>query len=855
MLIRIISNVQSFALGIVEPFIKLLHEDNNDDDEGKCNDVLSRLSFSSNPSCDLGRNSPTTNSLGVIAKSSYSLSRPLVMKVICGCIKALPLPVKSFFVTSVGQLKPLVESVASLDILGLVKDDNLLCLISPADSCLVATTSELVVASSTDLVTANDQDTLVGIDKEESYSPNALDFVLNGCLIILLAFGCGIIRSGTAILCLSIFQVVILEYNYQMISSFIAVMSNTSSSNADSADKDGVAKDEELAATTLRSSSLRLGISSSASSNELIVPIDVAAAIVDRSNSSDVSAIPYKPCLIAFLLLIFTSSVEIVDILSVVPCLISFLPMVFTSLIDIVDTLSAFNGIDWLILITLVGSTMMFISSTCSKQHALGSDVETTDTSVSSASDDVDNASLALRSADDIQSQETSDETNSTSVPFNLMVTLRACLSSGLQHIFYERHDLLVAILLMACAPILVIMAVLMVLLNSWTILQALAVANCLFHITTYITKALRFISTRLRGSTSALINRVYRLNPITTIGNIISDESCLITFLLMVIVPLMGIVVVMMMLFLVSFNWSVVVQVLVESCLPSVTQACGVVMLMMCLRTITYYLLRMWQYQLSIAFTFLDVIGAFGPLVNCTSQLLILISFALAHYDGGGGGVHITRGGMLTSATVRIVTPPTGLVDTVRGILYSATTHTLNSIWMIIAWVVKKFVYLIAYMSILLVHVIIMMVRSIYYKAAVYRLVTYLIRLPINIVWGLVGRLVDALLGCIVYLYTGIKLFIIIKPSNQAEQKEPLLPDGVAISDDEDSDDDNSTIDFGAAADQIDDVDIDQSVPPPPPPPKRRARRRRKEYPPAVWHRGRGGRGGRLRPRPPKPG
>ena len=318
MLIRIISNVQSFALGLAEPFIKLLHEDNNDD-EGKCNDVLSKLSFSSNPSCDLGRNSPTTNTLGVIAKSSFSLTRPLVLKVICGCIKALPSPIKSFIVTSIGQLKPLFDNIASSGILDvIVKDDNLLRLTLPTEPKLVASTSSaLVVASSAGLATINDQDTLVGNDKEESYSPNALNFVLTGCLIILLAFRCGIIRSGTAILCLAIFQAMILEYNYQMISSFVAVVMKylvmifTTSSNADSADKNGVAEGEELAAPTLRSSSLRLDTSSTPS-NELIIPIDITAAIVDRSYSSDVSiGMPYKRCLVSFLflLLIFTSLV------------------------------------------------------------------------------------------------------------------------------------------------------------------------------------------------------------------------------------------------------------------------------------------------------------------------------------------------------------------------------------------------------------------------------------------------------------------------------------------------------------------------------------------------------------------
>jgi len=255
-----------------------------------------------------------------------------------------------------------------------------------------------------------------------------------------------------------------------------------------------------------------------------------------------------------------------------------------------------------------------------------------------------------------------------------------------------------------------------------------------------------------------------------------------------------------------------------------------------------------MWQYQLSIAFTFLDVIGASSPLVNITSRLFIVISLALKYYDDdGGGATRTTRGGMLHSATVRTVTPPGGLMNTVRDILYSTTVRTLNSIWMIFAWVAKKFIYLIAYnMSILLIYLFIMAIQSIDYKAAVYHSVTCLIWLPISIVWRFLGRLADALLGCIVYLYT--KISLVLAPFDQVEQKEPLPPPpAIAVSDDEDSDDDDSTIYFGAAADPIDDFDC---VMPPPPPPKRRARRRRKVYPPAVWHRGRGGRGGRLRPR-----
>jgi len=482
------------------------------------------------------------------------------MKVICGCIKALPLPVKSFVVTSIGQLKPLVKSVASSGILdGIVKDDNILRLTLPTENkIVVATTSELVVASSTDLVAANDQDALVEIDDEKSHFLIALNFVLTGCLIILLAFGCGIIRSGTAILCLAIFQAMTLEYNYQMISSFVAVIMKclivifTSSDNV--SDMDEVARDDELAVSTLRSSSLRLDVSSSAASNELIVPSnDDTSAIVACSSSSDVSIdMPYKPCLVSFLLLIFTSLVEIVDIISVVPCLISFLPMVFTSLIDIVNTLSV---IDWLILITLVGSNTMFISTVSSKQSVLDSDVESTIyTSASSALDDIGDASLASFGMDKSSTDESQSEIASnwkqvvqhpSAVPFKLMDTLQACLSSGLQHFQHERHNLLVAFLLMSSAPLLVMVAVLMVLLDFWTGLQAFIVATCLIYAATYISKALRSIPTRLRGSTKALVGRVYQFNPITTIGNIIIDESCLLTLLLMVLGPLMGIVVI----------------------------------------------------------------------------------------------------------------------------------------------------------------------------------------------------------------------------------------------------------------------------------------------------------------------
>ena len=407
----------------------------------------------------------------------------------------------------------------------------------------------------------------------------------------------------------------------------------------------------------------------------------------------------------------------------------------------------------------------------------------------------------------------------------------------------------------MASAPLLVMVAVLMVLLDFRSILQALVIITCLIYAVTYISKALQSIPTYLRGSTNALISRVYRFDTtITTICNTITDESCLLTLLLMVTVPLVGVVVVMMMLILASFNWSLVVQVLVEctmlpSFLTSITQACGVVMYMACLKFITYYLLRLWQYQLLIAFDFLDVIGVSGPLVNIMSRLFDYISYALTYYDNVGGGVHTTRGGML-SATVHTVTPPRGLLNTTRDILHSALAYTLNSIWMILAWVVKKFVYLIAYMSILLIHVFIILVQSIDYKAAVYHSVTCLIRLPISILWRFLGQLADALLGCIVYLYTNIKLFV-LKPINQVEQKEEPLPPppAIAISDDEDSDDDDSTIDFGAA-DPIDCVEQDIPLPPPTPP-KRRAHRRRKVYPPAVWHRGRRGRGGRLRPKP----
>ena len=218
-------------------------------------------------------------------------------------------------------------------------------------------------------------------------------------------------------------------------------------------------------------------------------------------------------------------------------------------------------------------------------------------------------------------------------------------------------------------------------------------------------------------------------------------------------------------------------------------------------------------------------------------SWLFAVISFALTYYDDGDG-VHTTRRGMLYSDTIRTVGGGGGLTNTVRDILYSTYTRNLKLIWTIFTHVAKKLVYLIAYMSILLVHVIIMLVQSIDYKAVMYTSVAYLFRLPITIILRSLGRLASALLGCIVYLYPA---------ACPCEEKEP--PVSVEISDDEDSDDDDSTIDFGAT-DPIDDFDC--VVPPPPSRPKRRARRRRKVYPQAVWHRGRGGRGGRLRPRKP---
>ena len=205
MLIHIISDaskgVLSFGQGLFDPFIKLLREDNNDD-EGKCNDVLSKLSFSSShPSWTRQESSsPTTNTLG---ESSLNFIRPLVMRVVCGCIKALPSPVKSVVVTSIDQLKPLVDNIASGILDGIVKDNNLLHLTLPAESkLLVATTSELVVASSTELVAANGRSSLAEMNDDGKYYPNALKFIVIGCLIIMLAFGCGIILSDTTVFCL-----------------------------------------------------------------------------------------------------------------------------------------------------------------------------------------------------------------------------------------------------------------------------------------------------------------------------------------------------------------------------------------------------------------------------------------------------------------------------------------------------------------------------------------------------------------------------------------------------------------------------------------------------------------------------
>jgi len=255
-------------------------------------------------------------------------------------------------------------------------------------------------------------------------------------------------------------------------------------------------------------------------------------------------------------------------------------------------------------------------------------------------------------------------------------------------------------------------------------------------------------------------------------------------------------------------------------------SQACGAALLMMGLKIITYYLLRLWHYQLLIAFDFLDVMGVSGPLVNIMSRLFDCISYALMYYDNGGGS--------------------DGFMDTARDVIYSAAIYIVKSVWVVLPWVasivVKKFVYFISFTSF---RVIIMVVQSIVIKSAVHTLVAYLIRLPIN-VWRCLGRVT----GAFVFSYTNIKL-LIIKSSNRVKQKEPLPPDAVAISDDEDSDDD-SLIDFGAADPNDDFHCVD--VPSPPLPPKRRTRRPRKKYPPAVWHRGRSGRGGRLRPSPPKP-
>ena len=801
------NHVKNFAFGLVEPFIKLLGKDNNDD-EVKSNDVLPLLSFSSsNPSCDSSEsNSPlTTNPFGIIATSSLNFIRSFIMESISGCIKALPLPVKSFVVASIGQLKPLVESITFSGILdGASVDDDLLRLPISIESTLVATTtSELVVASSTaNLVATNDRATLVRIDDEESYYFKALNLVVIGCFVILLAFGCGIIRLNTTILCLSIFQVVILETNYQMISLFGAVMMMknlivifASSNDVDLDDANDDAKGDELAVSTML-----LAVPSTASNEMAIssdVSFDIDTAIVDRSR-----------CLVTFLILILASLVCIVmNILSVADC------------------------IDWLSLLTLVASMIIMVTTANSKLLVLGSYVnELANTSVSSELANVTQSQSETTTSVSSNWQQVAsvDDTKSVALSFNLMGTIQACLSSGLQHIYHERQSLLVAFLLMASAPILVMVAVLMVL-DFWTTLQALVVAAYLNHLTSYTSKALQSIPTRLRGSTNALVDRVCRFDPITTICNIATDESCLLTLLLMVIVPLMGIAVIMMMLIVTTLNWSLVVQVLAEcmvmipSCLPNARQACGAALLMMGLKIITFYLLRLWQYQLLIAINFLDVIGVSGPLITIMSRLFDWISYALTYYDGGGGG----------------------LINTARGMLYSVIYTMTHSIWMILAWatstVVKKLlVCLVTFTSIRLIHGFTMLVQSIDIKSTVYTYVAYLIRLPIN-VWRCLGRVT----GAFVFSYTNIKLFI-IKQSNRVKQKEPPPPDAVAISDDEDSDDD-STIDFGAA-DPIDDC---LDVPPPPlPPTKRLTRRPRKKYPPAVWHRGRGGRGGRLRPR-----
>ena len=149
-------------------------------------------------------------------------------------------------------------------------------------------------------------------------------------------------------------------------------------------------------------------------------------------------------------------------------CLVALLLLIFTSLVDIVDTLS---GIDWLILLTLVASMIIIITTASSKQSVLSTvdaltDLTTTTASVSSALSDIDDANLASRRYCS-QSETTLTLSNwklPPTVPFNLMGTLRACLSSVLQHVRQERHSLLVAFLLMASAPIAVIIAVLMVL-------------------------------------------------------------------------------------------------------------------------------------------------------------------------------------------------------------------------------------------------------------------------------------------------------------------------------------------------------------------------------------------------------
>ena len=264
-------------------------------------------------------------------------------------------------------------------------------------------------------------------------------------------------------------------------------------------------------------------------------------------------------------------------------------------------------------------------ASTLNKVSLVSSDVN----GLAKSTDDNIHTQSQTLAVSDKQQQVEADESQDSVVPFGLMHSLRALVSSGMQHVQRERGNLLVAFLFMVLAPLHLLMVVATTLLiasgNSWLVVQVVGVVPCLVSITSRIGKVLKYMAILLKGCLRQCLGCVSRFEPTTTISNAITDvyEAFIATLAILIIVPSICIIGVVL-----AIHWPnilIMVQALVVGwCMIH------------CSKSTFHQLLRLWHFQLSYAVDFVEVTRSSGPLTNLVIQLFNWTSLAFAYFEDG---------------------------------------------------------------------------------------------------------------------------------------------------------------------------------------------------------------------------